>query len=271
MGAKHALAGVDGFIGTKQYFTFDPKKIVIDEGWNERESFDTEEDIELRESIIENGVEVPLTVKKDGDRVVLIDGERRLRAVQLAINDGIDIQAVPIIVERKGISDIEAKFKSLAQNNGKPYTPIEEAKAFGRLINWGISAGEIAKRIGKSDVFVYKRLKLIDATPEVAKSLAEGAISIQDAVDTVEESDGSVEGQGEVLDDKIKAKRKRFSTVAVKWDGEFDYKVSKIDDRLQNDQDRMILRQFLDAVHQHLEGAGFVAGEIKIVAKRELE
>jgi len=266
--AKHALAGVTGFVGTKQYFMFDPKKIIVKNNWNPRTDFSGEAD--LVESIIESGVEVPLLVRKSGEEVILIDGERRLRAALKAINEGAEIAGVPIIVARKNISDIEALTTTLIRNDGKPLAPVEEAQAFGRLIKWGIEAREIAKRIGKSDVFVYQRLKLIDATPEIASALAEGAISIKDASEVVEESGGSIEGQSEALAGKIKQKKRRFSTIKASWDGEFSYKASKIDDKFNNRQDEAVIRQFLDAVHQHLEAGGFIAGEIKISARREL-
>ena len=96
--SKHALKDVEGFQKRKEFFTVDPKVIVVKNGWNPRTDFSGEE--ELRDSIIQNGVLIPLRVKKVDNVLELIDGERRLRATHLAIKEGHNIESVPVILER---------------------------------------------------------------------------------------------------------------------------------------------------------------------------
>ena len=80
---KHALQEVEGFQKRKEFFMVDPKVIVVKDGWNPRTDFSGEP--ELRDSIIANGMLVPMRVKKVDNTLELIDVERRLRAALLAI------------------------------------------------------------------------------------------------------------------------------------------------------------------------------------------
>ena len=98
---------LDGATRRGGFYHVDPEKIIVRDGWNPRQDFEGHAD--LMASIIENGVQVPLRVRRgQDDAIVLIDGERRLRAVLAAREAGHDIQAVPAIFERNGMSDVEA-------------------------------------------------------------------------------------------------------------------------------------------------------------------
>jgi len=185
----------ESVISRKDYFYLDPTKIVVREGWNPRQEFDTLEDEELKLSIIENGVLEPLEVKRTGDDIVLINGERRLRATLKAISEGNEISGIPCLIQRHTMSDTEAMFLALNTNTGKRLSPLEEADAFVRLRNWNIPVSTIAKRMGKSAPFIYRRLLLIDATPELKEEIKEKKISLTDAERVIKESDGSPEKQ----------------------------------------------------------------------------
>jgi ParB-like chromosome segregation protein Spo0J len=49
-----------------------------------REQFPEQELIGLARSMQEVGLQQPIRVRRDGDRLVVVDGERRLRAVRCA-------------------------------------------------------------------------------------------------------------------------------------------------------------------------------------------
>jgi len=99
---KHVLQNVEGFISRRggEIFMVDPRIINVVDDWNHRVDFSGEEDLIL--SIIENGVRVPLLVKKTKEGTLdLVDGERRLKAVLKAIDHGNDIKAVPVEVAKR--------------------------------------------------------------------------------------------------------------------------------------------------------------------------
>lgn len=182
----------------RDVFEIDPQKIEVADGWNPRTDFSGEED--LKASIIENGVRVPLTVKTVGDRIILVDGERRLRATLKAIAEGAEIVSVPAMLARRNISDVEAMLDSLIKNDGKPLTTLESAEAFRRLMAWGLTQKDIARRIGRSQSYVSETLALIDATAEIRKAIEKKEITKKAAREIVKKSGGSVESQREELE-----------------------------------------------------------------------
>lgn len=197
----------------RDIFEIDPRKIEVQGGWNPRTDFSGEDELKL--SIIENGVLEPLTVKAVGERVILVDGERRLRATLLAIMDGHEIVSVPAMLARRGISDIEAMFTALIKNDGKPLSPVEEADAFRRLAAWGVTQADIAKRIGRSQPYVSGRLVLVDAAPEVRKAVTEKKVKIKAAKQIIKKSGGSVERQRQELKDNPKQAGNGFKPMSA--------------------------------------------------------
>ena len=187
----------EAILKRRDVYEIDPRGIEVAKGWNPRTDFSGEE--ELRDSIIENGVVEPLTVRMDDGRIVLLDGERRLRATLRAIAEGHDIQSVPAIIARRSISDPEAMILAILKNDGKPLTAAEEAEAFRRLVAWGMNQTDIARRVGRSQSYVSGRLALIDAAPEVKEALAKKEIKVKAANRIVAKAGGSVERQREEL------------------------------------------------------------------------
>ena len=198
----------------RDVFEIDPRKIDVQDGWNPRTDFSGEAELKL--SIIENGVIEPITVKAIGERVVLVDGERRLRATLLAIKEGHEIASVPAMLSRRGISDIEAMFTAIIKNDGKPLSPVEEADAFRRLAAWGVTQADIAKRIGRSQPYVSGRLVLVDAAPEVRKAVSEKKIKVKAAKQIIKKSGGSVERQRQELHDNPRQTGNGFKPMSAK-------------------------------------------------------
>jgi len=201
----------EAILKRRDVYEIDPRGIEVAAGWNPRTDFSGEE--ELRDSIIENGVVEPLTVKMDDGRIVLVDGERRLRATLRAIAEGHEIQSVPAIIARRSISDPEAMILAILKNDGKPLTAAEEAEAFRRLAAWGMAQKDIARRIGRSQSYVSGRLALIDAAPEVKAALAKKEIRVKAANRIVQKAGGSVERQREELEEVKKSNGDGFKTM----------------------------------------------------------
>lgn len=188
----------DAVVGRTEFYRVDPRKIHVVNGWNPREMFDAEKLDELKESIKEVGVLVPVRVKVVNDEITLIDGERRLRAVLKAIEEGAKIDSIPAIVEKRNMNEIEMFTLSLTANYGEPLTLIEEAKAMKRLQNYGLTISEISKKLGKAVCKVKARLSLLEASPEVVEELQNKNINYDD-VKEILKSAVSLEDQKEQL------------------------------------------------------------------------
>lgn len=190
----------DAIISKKNFHYVDPTKVIVQDGWNSRKDFGDLES--LMRSIIESGVLNPIHCKKDEDgNPVLMDGERRLRACLMAVDEGHDIR-VPCFFKRKSISDTEAMFVQLIANDGKPFAPSEEGEAFRRLVDWGLNISEIQKRTGRTNYYVKSRLALADACKDLQKAVDSGKIAIGKAVKIVKDSDGSIDAQRQQVRDE---------------------------------------------------------------------
>jgi hypothetical protein len=79
------------------YLMVSPGIIIADEKVNPRTDYGDIE--ELMNSILENGIRNPLKGFKKGDKIILKDGHRRMRAVNLALSKGHKIERIPVILE----------------------------------------------------------------------------------------------------------------------------------------------------------------------------
>lgn len=122
-----------------------------------RKSFDNEALLGLAESIRQNGILQPLTVRPLGDGMYeLVAGERRLRAAMLA-----GLTQVPCIVAE--ISDRQSAVLALLENlQRQNLNFFEEAEGIARLIeNCGLTQEEVALRLGKKQSTVANKLRLL--------------------------------------------------------------------------------------------------------------
>jgi ParB family transcriptional regulator, chromosome partitioning protein len=195
----------EGVVSRKEIFMVDPNKIIIKKGWNPRFDFTGQEDLVL--DVTENGVRFPVTVKGTNDNeLILLDGERRLRAVLEANKQGAEIKTIPAFIKTSTTSDSEALFWGVVANHGKPLLPIEEAEAFRRFLNWGHSIKEIAKRLGRSIPFVNNRLLLLDGSKEVQEAINRKELPVGLAKKIIEETGGDQELQKDLVDEVKKGK-----------------------------------------------------------------
>lgn len=187
-------------------YSIDPRTITIKEGYNPRIDFDLPE---LIASIRENGVLVPIRIRRTRDGVnILTDGERRYRAVMQLIDEGTPILSIPCLLE-KATSDAEVLLNAVLANTGKPFTALEESDAYRRFLAWGWSVEQLAQRLGKSVSTVRNSLALLDAAPAVIEALQDGAISKSEAVAVVREARRTDEEQATLVERRQTAKREK--------------------------------------------------------------
>jgi ParB/RepB/Spo0J family partition protein len=133
---------------------------------NPRAEFDDERMAELIESVKRHGIISPLTLSRDGDgHYAIIAGERRYRAAKAA-----KLREVPAQVREV---DGEALTLAVAENVIRAdLSPLEEARAYRRLVKEHGDTANVAKLVGKSERLVSERLDLLRLPEETQELLA---------------------------------------------------------------------------------------------------
>ena len=137
-----------------------------------RKTFDEEKLKELADSIARHGMVQPIIVRQNGERFVIVAGERRFRAARLA-----GLTQVPVIV--KALDDAEvmevAPIENLQREN---LNPIEEAAAIRFLMEQhDLTQEEVAKRLAKSRPAIANSLRLLNLDDGVQDYVREGKLS----------------------------------------------------------------------------------------------
>ncbi len=137
-----------------------------------RKQFSQEELEALSDSIVKYGVISPITVRRVGERYVIIAGERRWRAARMA-----GLSEIPVIII--SADDKKAAEIALVENiQRSDLNPVEEAQAYAALIDqYGMTQEEVAEQIGKSRSSVTNSLRLLDLPDAVLSMLAAGKFS----------------------------------------------------------------------------------------------
>lgn len=133
----------------KTLLHIDPKNIIVSENFNSRCDFGDIE--ELANQIAKDGVLNPIHVRYDEydpKKYILVDGERRYRAIMYNINKGINIDIVPALL----VDNIDMKELyriQIQSNEGKNFNEYEYAIAYQHLISEGMTNQEICELLNK--------------------------------------------------------------------------------------------------------------------------
>jgi len=192
-----------GTLARNSLYGIDPTRITRRAGWNPR--FDFGEITELAKSIKSNGMLNPIRVKRltpptpDAD-FELIDGDRRLTAVLRLIKDGTEFRlGIPAVIVDKKQEDVDSLIQMFEANTGKAFLPLEEAAAFKRMRDAGLTIKEIAKRVSRGTVMVTEMLALIEADDSVKDAVASGAIGKTQAKEIASKAKGDNAKQAELV------------------------------------------------------------------------
>lgn len=137
-----------------------------------RKHFDDQALAELAESIKNYGIVQPLVVTKTGDTYVIIAGERRWRAAQLAGKTH-----VPAVV--RSSAELEQLEIALVENVQRvDLSPLEQAISIERLHDqFSLSYTDIAKRLAKATTTVNNIVRLLQLPDEAKQALSQQRIS----------------------------------------------------------------------------------------------
>ena len=139
-----------------------------------RTDFDETALRELAQSIKEQGVIQPVTVRKLGyNKYQLISGERRLRASKMA-----GLTKIPAFI--RIANDEQMLELALIENiHRENLNAIEVAISYQRLIDeCGLTQEEVSEKVGKSRSAVANFLRLLKLPPEIQLAIRDGHISM---------------------------------------------------------------------------------------------
>ena len=108
----------------------------------------------------------------EGERLVLIDGYRRIAALRRLGRD-------TAYVERWTCDLAQALITVLCRTQARAFAAVEEALLLRELIDgWGLTQNELARRCGRDVSWVCRRLQLLSGLPDsVLCAVREGALS----------------------------------------------------------------------------------------------
>ncbi|MFW5980194.1 MAG: ParB/RepB/Spo0J family partition protein [Bacillota bacterium] len=139
-----------------------------------RKNFEQKSLEELGQSIKENGMIQPITVREvKPEQYQLVSGERRWRACRI-----VGQKKVMAIV--KDYTDQQLMEIALVENlQREDLNPIEEAQAYQQMFDeFNLTQAEVAKKVGKSRSTVANVVRLLNLAPKVQIYVSRGTLSM---------------------------------------------------------------------------------------------
>lgn len=153
--------------------TFLKTDLVQDNPFQPRTHYDENKLAELKASIKEKGILVPILVRLKDGQYQVVAGERRLKAAR-----SLSVQEIPAIVRE--VSDQEALVLALIENiQREELNPIEEAEAYKKLIEeFRYTQDMVAESVGKDRSTITNLLRLLKLPAEIQQSVYDGGLSV---------------------------------------------------------------------------------------------
>lgn len=140
--------------------------------YNPRTTYEEEGIKELAATLRESGLLHPLHVRPKDGYYEIITGERRFHAAKL-------LGWKQIAVYVRETTDAQARDMALTENlQREDMAPMDEARAYKTLVSEGADIYTLAAKYGKSDRYIYDRLKLNDLIPAIADLLSRKMIGL---------------------------------------------------------------------------------------------
>lgn len=162
-----------------------------------------EEIEELMNSIVENGLIDPLTGYYKNGKVILKDGHRRKKAIDLAILKGNHIAQVKVLIVDAPTEEQET-LDYILHNDGKPLNMLEQSVVIKRLLNFGWKVTDIEKKTGKARGYIDNLIILTKLPMKIYNLIAEDKISAHAVIQIVAAVKGDEVKLIEAVEDAIK-------------------------------------------------------------------
>jgi hypothetical protein len=171
---------------------YDPRWIKIEPDWNARDLSSPAalaHIASLEESILADGVREAIKVKYDRATGVrtLVAGHCRLSACLNLIAKGHDVK---IPCEQVKGDEIELMIENLTQNAGLPLTQWEAGVEYRKLLRWGCTPADVARRVCKPLRYVTEAIALSTVPLEAKAMLSDGTATPGAVLHAVEGKDG---------------------------------------------------------------------------------
>ena len=227
--SKTVVAGTTknapGVLKRTSAYQIDARTIVRREGWNPR--FDFGDLAGLAQSLVHNGMLNPIRVKRvtpteQAPRALfeLIDGDRRLSAIEMLIKKGKYDEAfpdgIPAVIVEKSQEDLTSLIQMFEANSGKVFLPMEEAHAYNRMQAEGMTIAQISKAVGRANVHIVGMLAVLKADTSVTDAVVDGSIGKTDAKKIATAARGDKAKQAELVKQAQAAKGDKSKRVALK-------------------------------------------------------
>lgn len=123
--------------------------------------------MDLAQSIRENGLIQPLTVREVDGKYQIIAGERRFRAMKL--NGAVEVPALVM-----DANEIQMAEMALVENiQRENLSAIEEAKSYVEIMKYAaINQSQLALRVGKSQSSIANKIRLLNLNDEVQSAVS---------------------------------------------------------------------------------------------------
>ena len=137
-----------------------------------RKTFEEERLNDLASSIQQHGILQPIVLRQTVQGYYIVVGERRFRASKLA-----GLTEVPAII--KELSDEDMMELAIIENlQREDLNAIEEAESYKKMMtDLNITQQEVARRLGKSRLYIANMLRLLQLPKNVAQMVQHGALS----------------------------------------------------------------------------------------------
>lgn len=149
-----------------------PQDLIVPNPNQPRKRFDFDELESLAQSIRENGILQPITVRRTEDKKFeLIAGERRLRAARL-----VGYTKIPAIVAETDEKS-SAMFSLIENLQRQELSFFEEAEAIDKLINdFQMSRDDVAKKLGIAQSTLSNKLRILRLPEEMRFKLSRAGL-----------------------------------------------------------------------------------------------
>ncbi len=138
-----------------------------------RKDFDPESLNELASSLQTHGLLQPILIKPYEEDYVIVAGERRYRAAQLA-----DLNKIPCIIQ--DCTEQEMAERALVENIQRSnLSPVDEGMAYARLMKeYGLTQEQVSERVGKNRSTIANLLRVIQLPERVLQLIRESKVSL---------------------------------------------------------------------------------------------
>lgn len=201
--------------GRRDVFKIDVRHLHFLPDFNERKEMG---DLRPLAAAAVRGTLPPLLVRILDGKVYVVDGERRTRGAQLAIEQGESVPPLACVAEPKGFTDSDRTLCLLECNSGKPLTILEESRVIARLREvHEMDEKEISSRTGRSRTHIKNCLALLACPSDVLSAIEKGKITASLVIDLIIETKGDHEALAALVKSAIsKASEKGKSSASRK-------------------------------------------------------